>query len=250
MWHVRNPEIKPATLDFSSSGQGELRVSQLFSDGVRLINALELVDWDAEDSQFLVCEACGYTHCKPGGWVSVRRSGSLILILPASGYVRGAGREREEYGPPPYLKGRGAAYLDLPAYESLSSRHSSFPPAEQVRPLSTREAALLFQWEAPARILGEPPEVRVRRDLIVGSSEGDYAEQLERLETLLRRQYEDGSPAGLRAVSGGERVISFYLDAGEFREWKALVRGGSAYRLLVDSRYVIADEAHAAAGDV
>lgn len=59
MWQIKNPEVKPATLDFSSSEQGKLQVSQLFSDGVELINALELVDWDSEDTQFLVCESCG-----------------------------------------------------------------------------------------------------------------------------------------------------------------------------------------------
>src|SRR5687767_9774398 len=131
MWRIGNPKIRPATLDFSSSGQGEFRVSRLFSDGVELINALELVDWGSEDTQLLVCEACGYTHCKSGDWASIRRSSSLILLLPAAQYVWGESREKEEYRPPYYLKQQGAAYLDLSAYENLRSGHPSFPPAGQ-----------------------------------------------------------------------------------------------------------------------
>jgi hypothetical protein len=243
MWQIKNPEIRPATLDFSSSAQGKVQVSQLFSDGVGLINALELVDWDSEDTQFLICEACGYTHCKSGDWVSLRQSDSLILILPALGYVWGEGREKEEYRPPYYLKKQGVAYLDSSTYESLRSKHSSFPPIEQIRPLNMREATLLFQWDAPAQVLGEPPEIDVRRDIILASSEGDYVEYLKQLEALIQRQYKDESHAILRPVSDGEQVISFYLDAEEFIEWKALVFDGSAYRLLVDSGYVIVSAA-------
>ena len=243
MWQIRNPEIKPATLDFSSSEQGKLQVSQLFSVGIELINALELVDWDSEDTQLLVCEACGYTHCKSGDWVSIRKSNSLILFLPASGYVWGERSEKEEYSPPYYLKKQGAVYLDLSTYESLRSEHSSFPPVDQIRQLNMREATLLFQWDAPARVLGEPPEVNVRRDVIHASSEGDYVEYLKQLEALIQRQYKDESGAILRPVSDGEQVISFFLDAEEFIEWKALVFDGSAYRLLVDSSNVIASDA-------
>ncbi|MDQ3755520.1 MAG: hypothetical protein M3371_12420 [Acidobacteriota bacterium] len=240
MWQIKNPEIKPATLDFSSSAQGKLQVSQLFSGGIELINVLELVDWDSEDTQFLICEACGYTHCKSGDWVSIRKSNSLILILPASEYVWGERRDKEEYRPPYYLKKQGVAYLDLSTYESLRSKHSSFPTVEQIRLLNMREATLLFQWDAPSRVLGELPNVHLRRDIILASSEGDYVEYLKQLEALIQTQYKDESSAILRPISDSEQVISFYLDAEEFIEWKALVFDGSAYRLLADSRYVIA----------
>lgn len=239
MWRIRDPEIRPATLDLSSSGQGELRVSRLWSGGVELINALELVDWDSEDSQFLICEACGYTHCKPGDWVSVRKSGPLVLILPASEYVWGDGGNKGEFEPPHYLKKCGVAYLDLSGYEALRAGHSSFPPAERIRQLSVREATLLFHWDSPARVLGGPPEINIRRDIVLASSEGDHVEQLGRLDALMRRQYGDESAATLRAVSDGERVVSFYLDAGEFTQWDAAVTDGLSCRLLVDSKYVI-----------
>lgn len=240
MWQIKNPEIKPATLDFSSSEQGKFQASQLFSDGVELINALELVEWDSEDTQVLVCESCGYTHCKSGDWVSIRKSNSLILILPASQYVWGDSGEVEEHEPPQYLKKLGVAWLDLSTYESLRSQHSSFPTLEKIRQLNMREATLLFHWDAPARVLGKPPAVNVRRDIVLASSEGDAVEYLRQLETLIPMHYEDDSEAFLRPLSSSEQVISFYLDAERYIEWEALVFDGSAYRLLIDSKYVIA----------
>jgi hypothetical protein len=234
MWEIKNPEIRPATLDFTSSEQGKREVVQLFSDDINLINALELVDWDTEDSQLLVCEECGFTHCKVGDWVSIRRSDSLVLILPSSNYVWGVENDRREYSPPYYLRAQGIPYLHSSTYEHLRSLHSSFPAIDQIQPLKLKEAALLFQWNAPERILGEPPKVIVRDDMIAGSSE-----HWKTLQKMLETQYNSDSLATLRPISSNERVVSLYLDTTKFTEWHALVFDGSEYRLLVDSKYVV-----------
>ena len=239
MWQIKNPEIKLATLDFSSSGQDRLQVSQLFADGIEIINALELVDWDEEKIQFLICEACGFTHCKSGDWVSLRRSDSLILILPAFEAVFGESGENEEYRPPYYLKQKGIAYFDTATYEALRSKHSSFPPIEQIRSLSMQEATLLYHWNAPAHVLGKPPHINVRSDIVLASSEGDHVDYLNQLADLLQSQYKDETVATLRALLDGEKIITLFLDAEEFIELDALAYDGSAYRLLVDSKYVI-----------
>ena len=239
MWHIKSFELKSAMLDLGSSGQSKFVVSQLFSNDIKLVNALELIDWDSEDTQVLICEACGYTHCKSGDWVSFRRTGSLVLMLPANEYVWGNSEDKNEYRPPSYLKHQGIGYLDLPTYEHLSSRNSFVPRVNTIHPLILREAALLFHWNAPAEVLGDPPAIRIDQDIVVGSSEGDHREQLERLGNLLRTHYEDKSVAQLRPALSNERVISLYLDSAEFIEWEALVFDGSKYRLLVDSKYVI-----------
>ena len=240
MWQIKSPQVKPATLNFGGSGQGRVHVHQLVSEGIELINALELVDWDSEDTQFLICETCGYVHCKPGDWVSVRKSDSLVLILPASTYVWPEGNAGNEYRPPSYLVKQGIAYLDISTYEGLRSEHSSFPKLDQINPLNLREATLLFHWNAPYRVFGEPPAVRARSDIVIGSSEGDHVQCLQRIEDLMQRQYQVESFAEFRSLTGEERVISLYLDAAEFMEWDALVFDGSDYKLLVDSKYVIA----------
>lgn len=240
MWQIKNPEITSSSLDFGLSGQGRRPVFQLFAEGIKLINALELVDWDVDDSQFLICEGCGMPGCKSGDWVSVRRSDSLVLFLPASEHVWREKKDYLEYGPPAYLKQRGIPYLDAATYESLRSQHSSFPALGKLQPLKAKEAAVLFQLTAPDGILGEPPEVNIQADLIVGSSEGDQTEPLKILEDLLKKHYENESSVVLRSRSDNEQVISFYLDATGFTEWRAMVFDGSEYRLLVESRYVVA----------
>lgn len=239
MWQIKDPQVNAVTLDFTSSEQGMRPAHQLVAEGVELINAIELVDWDAADTQFLICTECGYTHCKPGDWVSVRRADSLVLILPSVDYVWPEDNNRDEYRPPAYIRKRGIAYLDRSTYESLRSRNSSFPEFRYLHPLTLREATLLFHWDAPQQVLGEPPEVHIRRDIVVGASEGDHIEHLQRIETLMRLQYEDNSPAGLRPAVANEQVISLYLHGPEFVEWNALVFNGAEYRLILDGSKVI-----------
>src|SRR5687768_17513850 len=132
MWRIEKLELRPATLDFTSSDQGWRQVTQLFADGIQLINALELIEWDEEETQFLVCEQCGITHCKQGDWVRVRRSESMVLVLPSFDYLSPLlDDDKVEYSPPRYLRERGIAYIDRSTYESLGAQHSSFPPFEQ-----------------------------------------------------------------------------------------------------------------------
>ena len=136
-----------------------------------------------------------------------------------------------------YLKTHGAAWFDRSAYEDLRSER--LPAFDTLQPLSTREATLIFHLTAPDRVLGEAPEVRVRHDLIVGASEGSAVDHLKQLEEVIQKQYEDESPAILRPLSESEVAISIYLDASEFIDWKPLVFDGTAYRLVIDSRFVI-----------
>ena len=149
MWQIHNPEIRTATLDFGSSDQGLVNVSQLYSDDVQLINAIELVEWDTNENQVLVCEACGFVQCKPGDWVSLRRAEPLILVLPAFDVFVENEKANDEYSPPWYISKKGTAYFDPATYESLQANHSALPPVESIRGLNMREAILIFQWEAP-----------------------------------------------------------------------------------------------------
>ena len=57
------------------------------------------------------------------------------------------------------------------------------------------EATFLFQWDAPVRVLGEPPEVNIHREVILASSEGDSVEYLKIMQALMQRHYEDESNA-------------------------------------------------------
>ncbi len=241
MWQIRNFEIKPAILDFSSSGQSNRQVSQLFGEGVQLMNALELMDWqNPYETQVLICEACGIVRCKSGGWVSFCRSESLVFMLPTEDYVSGDEDDKREYDPPAYLKQRGIPCFDFDTWNSLQSKEPSLPGVDEFEPLSLKDATLLFHWN-DRQILGEPPTIHCSSDIIIGSSEGDWARQFEQLTKLISAQYATDSVAQMRHILDHERIISFYLDGAEFIEWPAMVFDGSEYRLLVDSAYVIQD---------
>jgi hypothetical protein len=241
MWRIEDVELRPGTLDFTSSEQGWRKVTQLFAGEVQLINAVELVAWDLEDdTQFLICEACGYFFCKQGDWVRVRRTDSMVLLLPAFDYVWPEEQsDRMEYSPPKYLRERGIPYFDSSTYEPLHSQNEDFPPFERIPQLSMREAALLFHWTTPAQVLGPPPEIRVNEDIIVGASEGVAADHINRLSNLLHTQYTDHSNALLRPLTEHDRVISIYLDGAEFIDWKAFVVENDEYRPVVDSRWIV-----------
>jgi hypothetical protein len=240
MWRIENPELRRGTLDFRSSEQGWREVTQLFADGIQLANALELIDWSGDDSQVLICEACGMEGCERGNWVRIRRSDSMVLILPAFDYIW-AERDDDntEHYPPRYLQTHGVAYFERSSFEDLRLKHDGFPPFDVIQPLTMREATLIFHLEAPAAVLGPPPQVRVRDELIVGASEGSAADHVKQLEAVILRQYQDESPAILHPLLASEVPLSIYLDASEFVDWKALLFDGSEYRLVIDSRFVM-----------
>jgi hypothetical protein len=187
MWQISNPEIRTGRLDFSSSGQGTKAVSQLYSDDIQLMNAIELVGWEMDEDQFLICEGCGFVHCKSGDWVSLRAAGPLILVIPAFGSYFQDGEVNTEYSPPVYLRKRGIPYFDVATYEELRATNASFPPIERIHGLEMWEAILAFQWDAPLQAFGRPPaQFAQREDLVIASSEGEHTEQVRWIESIAR----------------------------------------------------------------
>jgi hypothetical protein len=83
MWCVDTLEVVPVELDFSSSGQGRRTARALHANGGCLINALELVEFDAVATQVHVCSSCGYSQCESGHWVALRRAGQFVVWIPA-----------------------------------------------------------------------------------------------------------------------------------------------------------------------
>lgn len=102
MWQIRNPDITRSSLDFGLSGRDKFQVFQLFVEDIKLINALELVEWDDEHSQFLICEGCGYAGSRSDNeqvisfyldaaafteWQAMVFDGSEYRLLVESKYV-------------------------------------------------------------------------------------------------------------------------------------------------------------------
>lgn len=244
MWHIENPKIRKATLDFTSSGQGNIEVSQLVSDNLVLMNALEIMEWNDERTQVLICEACGYESCQSGNWVNLRISGQFVLLIPAFDEMEDDQGRITEYGPPQYLRKQGTPYFDLHKYKSLLELHSTFPTINKIKTLEMREAMRLAQFEMPYCIFGEPPKIELttqKADLVVAASEGQHKEVLQIINKVLLENYENRSPALIRKRSPEEELVSLFLDGAEFTEWPALVKRGTEFSLLVDEVFVVED---------
>jgi hypothetical protein len=243
MWQIKNPIIKTATLDFTNSGQPPRQVSQLFSEETLLINAIELIDWDEEKVQLLVCASCGFTHCESGGWVSVRIAGDFILFLPAFAVWLENEDSYTEYHPPAYVLKRGIPYITVADYAVLRSHNSSFPFVAKIRQLNLQEAIRAFQIDTPSRIFGSPPgKVVARKEAILGASVGDGDEHVKFIETFAQTNTDNESSVQLRLPKATETIISLYIDTHEFIEWKVLAGSDCGFLLMLNSEFVIALE--------
>lgn len=248
MWEITNPEIRKTKLDFTSSGQGFREVSQLVAEKIVLMNALELTDFDDEKTQFLICEQCGTIHCEAGNWGILRKSGELVLMIPAFEEIENAaeGFSETEYAPPLYFKEKGIPFFRLEIYENLQTLQAAFPPVENIKPLQMREAVRLVQMSFPMRVFGTPPEIKLDAEKtknIVAASNGESEQILQKLEAVLRRDYENRSPAILRPPASGDEVVSLFVDEFEFADWRALVRSNNETHLILDGRFIVTEQA-------
>lgn len=241
MWQLTTPITRKVELNFSSSGQSRIFVTQLAIDDIQLINAIEFVNWGEAQLQFIVCEDCGFVGCQPHGWIELKRVDSLVLITPAFTRISEASEIRpHEYLPPYYLVEKGAIYIEQESYTNRLCKIANFPNFEMLAPLSTWEAAKLFQLEAPCHVLGHISNpIQLNQDIVIASSEGKFIELTKELISLVNRLMTNISPAKLRRVTEHDQVISLYLDIAGIPEWKALSYNGSRYFLYLEPGYII-----------
>lgn len=244
MWRLDNLKLEPMTLDFTSSGQGYFQATSLVNDGLKIVNALELVDWDDDKVQVSICDHCGTSGCSSGGWIVFRSTGDFILLMPAFEAMQENNWSESEFTPPYFIREKGAAYFDKQTYQSLREKVPSMPPLEEIRPLEIREAMWLVQMEVPLQILGEPSANNIdhrKFDYVVAALEGDFREHLRQAENLLRENFENQSAARLRPLLPNEKSVWLFIDAAEFIDWQAMVLSNGKYKFVVDNEFVVDD---------
>ena len=240
MWEITKPVIERVVLDFSSSGQPETRVSRLMQDGQVIFNAIELIDWTPSPFQAIVCETCGTPGCASGGWLNLRSTGELILLLPVFGEMSEPRHSRVEYAPPSYFLDEGVPYLTRLAYDRLQITLPQLPPLRDIPSLRTGEGVSLFQIEAPYQLFGVPPNDFVySRDLVVGVSNGDVRERLNQIQALALDYINTDTQAILRPQRDDEEILSLYVDSFDFIDWPALACADATCRLIIASRFVL-----------
>lgn len=157
MWIPKEFKIKSMKMDFSSSGQAVVDITALYADGEKIMNAIELMEFDCDPIQFQVCDHCGYAGCSSGDWLSIRKIGESIIILPAFTVMDDGEWEASEYDPPYFTRTKGSMFLGTEKYEELRSFVGGLPALSKVKKISSYEVSRLLQWEAPFRMFGDYP---------------------------------------------------------------------------------------------
>lgn len=248
MWHIKNPEIKKTTLDFTSSEQGKPEVSQLVYENFILMNAIEYTEFSGDSVQLIICDHCGIINCASGGWVCFRKSADFILLIPDFESIEEDEWSSTEYAPPSFYDKsthkqiKDTPYFDLTTYNNLRKSFPHFPVYDKLQNLKMSEAIRLAQYNMPMRYFGTPPEIIIspnKKNLAVGASKGKAKEILERIEKILKDNYKNDSPALIRKPLYNEEIIYLFLDASEFIDWKTLIRKNEKYFLMLEENFVI-----------
>jgi hypothetical protein len=232
VWRIKDFESRQVRLDFRSSGQGVLDVTQLVVGGVLFVNAVQLTNWsNTTRLQMIVCESCGIEQCEPGGWLCPRSAGDYAVFVPAFSAMLEGHNGLTEYAPPAYVSSHGTPVLDRTAYSDFRER-TGLPALDQLPRLSSVELLYVLQWEAPGRALGRFPSIpEVRSDLVLSTSAGDATKVVARLSRLLHEVREMGSVV-LRPKLVNEVGVGMHLDGVGSQEWGfAVARGHDEWSL-------------------
>ena len=221
MWTPSKISTKKSELDFSSSGQESAKVTQVYFDKHLFCNGLELLEIEDTSIQFLVCDHCGYAGCSPGNWLSLRRCDDVIFFIPSFVDMEEGDSELSEYGAPYFIKKEGVIYLSSEQYSELLELIPKLPGIEDIPELTNHEVALLAQWEAPYRVLGEfPDDIRFKSNLYL-ATESDLGEEIiDELLGLLSKLLNSKKRAQFNLCS--EKNSAIFLDTSECLQWNPI----------------------------
>ena len=221
MWTPSKISTNETELDFSSSGQDSVKVTQVYFDKHLFCNGLELLEIESASIQFLVCDHCGYAGCSPGNWLSLRRCDEVIFFIPSFVDMEDGDWELSEYGAPYFIKKEGVVYLGAEQYSQLLEIIPKMPGFEEIPELTNHEVALLAQWEAPYRVLGEfPDDIRFKSSPYL-ATESDLGEEIiDELLGLLLKLLNSKERAQFTQCSVKNSAI--FLDTSECLQWNPI----------------------------
>jgi hypothetical protein len=210
----------------------------LVVDGITMSNSVSHVDWDQDPIQLFVCETCLIPGCMGGNWVSIRRAGDHVLLLPT--FFRNL-EDEEGYEPISLIISKGAMLLDRVLYSDLRRLVPDLPASRDLQPFAGWEAVRLLRFEAPAEILGKRwAPLRFERDLLLATDWASDDRAVAALEGLLEAGLASDRPVALGLLAGARRPVTFYLDqARGFLEWQPLAMGAGPAQLLLAPGYVV-----------
>ena len=209
---------------------------RLLADDEVLANAIELTPWGSNDIlQLTICEHCGFEGCEIGGYISLRRSGDLVLLCPQ--FDHWIDDEDDQHAPPWWMKSRGVAVLDghrFAALREIVTTHChrfDFPSIEEIEPLRSSEAVELLLFEAPESLVVQWWQRKVPGlQAFAGVSDGSLKTQLEVLAGLMSDLGSRETPVVLRPLHESERILTFFIEAPGYPEWSPLATDSESAR--------------------
>lgn len=242
MWIPEKFEVKPQKMDFSSSGQGTVNVTVLYADGEKLMNAIELIELNADPIQLHVCDHCGYPGCSSGEWVSIRRIGQSVLLIPPFMFMDEGEWEASEYDPPYFTREKGSILMRGEKYEELRGFVNNLPIIGEIKKVSPYETCRILQWEAPFKIFGDYPNpVSFKKDLLCTTSFPNDEVAVNELMSLMNSLQSNKIDIDLVPISREGEKISFFLEGSEFIEWAPMIKDIKGFRLIFGHVFSIAD---------
>jgi len=215
-------------------------VPQLWLDEELIANSFIEMTWCCDPVQFTVCD-CGYSGCIRGDYLSLRRTGDVVVFLPA--FARWDGDFGiNEYAEPALKDGACAGFMHQDRYETLRSFGTIMPSFGDLKPLPYGEAIALWYFETP-RALRSRDHRNVAHALAAGHKFGaadgligldksailcTNGESEEQALGLLRQALLSAVAANDTLVElfevNAEAPVTVYLDVPEFLEWRALAQ--------------------------
>jgi len=240
MWIPKEFKTKPKKMDFSSLGQSTVDVTALYADGENLMNAIELMEFDCDPIQFQICDHCGYPGCSSGDWLSIRKIGESVIILPAFTVMDDGEWESSEYDPPYFTRIIGSILLKNGKYEEFRNLVKGIPALSEVKKISSYEISRLLQWEAPFRMFGDYPNpITIKSDLLCTTSLQSDEMAVDALVSLMNHFQSSKLDIDLIPISVEDEKISFFLEGTDFIEWVPMVKRNNGFGLILGSEYSI-----------
>lgn len=226
MWLIDIFESATTTLDFKSSGQGWYQATTIRRGDTELINALELVHFDPDETQVRICEQCGTNGCDWGNWISIRRLAlDWVVWLPVWPKLEAGGRSREKFSPPRFMVRRGTPCFTREAWDELRLLDADAPEIRSIPPVEPRDLARLVQWSAPEGVLGAAPSPpAIRRKIVLAVSVGELGSEADAVDRALDSLFSNQGKLEICKPVAKVEPIEFHLYLPRTPTWSPFVR--------------------------
>lgn len=243
MWRITEWHSEERSLDFTSSGLSKCKSRTVHLNGIPFCNAYSLFQWDLLEfrGQVELCECCGCVDCVPGGYVTMRSMNGFIAAIPVFDEILGGDDyASQQYLPPDSLRKHGSPCWSLDEYRRFRKDFPTFPPDNDIPPLSCTEAFHLIRMEAPGHILGDPYlpiPASIHFDAVLAASTGNHAAWIDRLKAWYSSL--PNSSATVISPSSTDEKVVLYLDLPGIPEWKVAWHGDTDGWFLADDMKLI-----------